>query len=676
MQARRLLYVSILLPLTLLLGACGEMSSVKESGPVPNAVHISRAAQLMEQHDYSDAARLYQDLAAKTPGPEGYGYLLDAADAALQGQDTNTASKLITQLAGLPLTPIQQQRLLLQQSELSMARNQPENALQALRANPPPDGTPPKLAQRYYRDLANAYQLNGNLLESAKALIKLDSLLSDPTQRLQVQTQLLRSLTLLNPLVLTNLQPSPPGVLGGWMQLALLVKKYADAPDILKQQEADWRSRFPNHPALPELLSNYRAQLQAQVQHARHIAVLLPQSGPYAAAADALRDGILISLYQMPPEQRPTVRFYDSTDPQSVWPLLNKAASDGADVVIGPLQKDAVMQLARAGTLPLPVLALNQVETDNVPPPNLYMFALTPESEGRHAAERIWQDKLRQPLLLVPQGEWGERIANAFDQRWQQLTGSAAEYHTYNPNSPDHSKAIESLLNLNRSHARDRQLQRWFGRKLMFEPRRRADVDAIFIAADPQQAQSLRPQLQFHHAGDLPVYATAQAWNGTLTSQQVVDMQGIMLADAPLLVDKKLRQTLGQAIPTVNGPLIRLYAMGMDAFNLTANLKRLQGNSYESLDGQTGILYMVDNVIKRQTLWLRLGDPVQILGYAARLNLTPSGALPLTSGTSVSGNPGTDGSLPDNSTPGSPTSDSHAPDNSTDNPVVITAPAN
>jgi outer membrane PBP1 activator LpoA protein len=423
------------------------------------------------------------------------------------------------------------------------------------------------------------------------------------------------------------MQPSPPGVSGGWMQLALLVKQHGSDAVQLEPLLAQWRQRFPQHPLLPEVLANYRQQLQDQLQSVSRIAVLLPQSGPYAEVAAAIRDGLVISRFQLVRDRRPELRFYDATDPAGIWPLYSRAVTEGAELVIGPLQKEAVAQLTRAGELPVPVLALNQVEIDSVPPANLFMYSLSPEDEARQAAERAWVDGHRRPIILAPQGSWGDRLTAAFEERWGSLGGNVAGVGRYDDTGHDYSETITSVLHLDQSIARHRELQRWLGRNLEFEPRRRGDVDAVFMAARPVQAQGIRPQLQFHHAGELPVYATSAAWLGTLTPGQAEDMQGIMLADIPWLFSSSTgdpgdRATIAEYLPKSGSGYARLYAMGMDAMRLVPHLKRLQSSRYESLDGSTGNLYMDEvNQVHRQLIWVLLGEQPEILGYSPRLDL-------------------------------------------------------
>lgn len=604
--------------LALSLTACGPPKPDPEPQIDPD---IARAELMLEQQDYLGAAQLYRELAARHTDNTGNAFLLSAAEASLKGGDLNTSQLLLDQAAQRALSPARQIWLRLLQAELLMKQRAADQALSLL-LQTVVDQAPVTLQRQYFRDLADAYRLVGNLLESANALQALDARLDDTDERLKVQTEILRSLAVLNELVLSSLQPPPPSVAGGWMQLALLLKRHGDDREAMAPALEQWRQTYPNHPALPGLFESYQERIESQIDHAAHIAVLLPQSGRYARPAAALRDGILASLYQQPAERRPKLRFYDSSDSANAWPLYSQAVADGAEMVIGPLQKEALKQFARAGELPVPVLALNQVATDSIPPNNLFMFALSPEDEARAAAERIWQDGLHAPLLLVPDNNWGQRIGRAFDSRWQSLGGESVEQRRYDPSSPDQSAAITSLLHLDKSKARLRQMQQWLGRKLEFEPRRRADVDAFFIAARPNNSQSMLPQLQFHRAGDLPVYTTSQAWTGKLNSQQLADMRGLILSDIPLFTETERRAELARSLPGINGPLVRLYAMGMDAVSLLPHLRRLQSSSFESLDGETGNLFMdPENHILRQMVWLKLDQPPQILGYAPRLDL-------------------------------------------------------
>ena len=616
----------LLFVLAALIAACGQLPE-RPSGPGPVDPDIARAAQLDAAGDHLAAAQLYRALAARTPAIDRRArYLLNAAEAAKAGGDWDGTRTALEQLSPMPLQPTQALQRTLLQAEVLLQEQRASEAIELL-GGMPDASQPVTLRIRHQTDAATAYRQMGNLLETAHTLQNVDALLTDTNERLQTQTEILRSL--LNEQVLIQLQPSPPGIAGGWMELALLVKRFGSDPTALAPELAGWRQRFPDHPALPDLLSNYQQRLQGQLQQVSRIAVLLPQSGTYATVAAAIRDGIVISSFEIAEHRRPELRFYDATDPAGIWPLYTRAVNEGAELVIGPLQKDAVSQLLRAGELPVPVLALNQVEMQTAPPQNMYFYSLSPEDEARQAAERAWLDGSRRPLVLAPQGTWGDRLSEAFEQRWRALGGQVAATGRYDPQGHDYTDTLTRILLIDQSEARKNEMQRLLGRQLEFEPRRRDDVDAVFLAARPVQAQGMRPQLQFHHAGDLPIYATSDAWMGQLSASQAEDMKGIRLADIPWMLSgdnaqgaDDSRENVARYLPKSASGFARLYAMGMDALRLVPHLKRLQSTRYESLDGSTGNLYMDElNQIHRQLIWLVLDAQPEILGYTPRLDL-------------------------------------------------------
>jgi outer membrane PBP1 activator LpoA protein len=618
--ARLFLFVLVLA----LVAGCSQLPD----RPTPPATDpdIARAAQLQAAGQHLAAADLYRQLASRSADTTTQaGYLLAAAESARDGGDWAGVRGDIQALTSLPLETDAALRARLLQAQVLLQERRAVDALAVL-DTPPAANLDTGLRIRYHQTMAETYRQLGNLLETANALQQVDALQSDMAARLQTQTGILRSLTLLNERVLVELQP-PSMVQSGWMELALLVKQHGSDPAALAPEVQAWRQRFPTHPALPDLLSDYQARLQSQLLKHSRIAVLLPQSGPFAAVAAAIRDGLMVSRFELPAAKRPTLRFYDSADPADVWPQYNRAVSDGAELIIGPLQKDAVAQLLRAGELPVPVLALNQVDAEKIPPENLYLFSLSPEDEARQAAERIWLDGGRRPIVLAPQGDWGDRLASAFENRWRELGGAIAGTGRYPGDGHDYSDTIKTVLHLDESANRHQEMVRWLGRSLEFEPRRRDDVDAVFMAARPVQAQGMRPQLQFHHAGDLPIYTTSHAWQGSLTASQAEDMRGIKLADIPWMISPQLAAGEPQAsvalhLPDSAGGLARLYAMGMDALRLAPHLKRLQSTRFESLDGSTGNLFMDErNFIHRQLVWVVLDAEPAVVGFAPRLDL-------------------------------------------------------
>ncbi|MFY8133787.1 MAG: penicillin-binding protein activator, partial [Aquimonas sp.] len=102
-------------------------------------------------------------------------------------------------------------------------------------------------------------------------------------------------------------------------------------------------------------------------QRARRVALVLPRTGPLAAAGEAVRDGFMAGYYADAGE-RPEVVLYDAGDSvEQNLEAFRAASADGAERIVGPLSRESVTALFEMGTLQVPVLALNRGTV--TPPP-------------------------------------------------------------------------------------------------------------------------------------------------------------------------------------------------------------------------------------------------------------------------------------------------------------------
>jgi outer membrane PBP1 activator LpoA protein len=392
---------------------------------------------------------------------------------------------------------------------------------------------------------------------------------------------------------------------------------------------ASWRDRFPQHPALQSLLTSYLQQQGLSSED--HIAILLPRSGPYAKVAAAVRDGFMAAWYQQPAPQRPTLQFYDSSELKDTLHIYQQALLQGAKMIVGPLNKDAVRMLMGLEHLDHPILALNQVDDIDLYHPNMFQFGLAPEDEASQAAERAWLEGHRSALILTPAGRWGERIANSFRARWLALGGRVREQQQYNAKENDFSVPIRMLLNINESEARGHALKKLLGRQLEIESRPRKDADFIFLAARPQKARQLRPQLRFFHAGKLPILSTSHIYTGVNQAELDRDLGKISFVDTPWLFEEGQggplsRNNLEKLMPGVKGRYARLIAMGIDSYNLLTQLEDLQTQPGRTFSGKSGTLYLdQSNRLHRLLAWTDMENgSAKISGYAPRMKRTNS----------------------------------------------------
>ena len=398
------------------------------------------------------------------------------------------------------------------------------------------------------------------------------------------------------------------------MELVELAKNYSLSPSEVQQRLNNWRARYVGHPAGEQVLALLLQRSRELATRPGNIALLLPLSGRFSSAADAVLDGIFAAYYQDPLRTNITLHVYDIGDkPEQALLSYQQAVAEGAEFVIGPLDKTAVGQLAREEELPVPTLALNYAET--AANPNLYQFGLAPEDEAREVAERAWLDGYTRAAVMMPSSPLGERLDNAFIERWQELGGLVVAQSRYNADSNDFSGTIKGLLNIDDSEFRKRRLQQLMGQRVEFTPRRRQDIDFVFLAAFPQQARLMRPQLKFHHAGDLPILATSHLFSGVVARDADRDMDDIIFCDMPwTLGAQSPQQDLRKMaeLKAHRGQLQRLVALGVDAYQMVSLVPMLESHPYERYRGETGSLHVgADHRILRQLLWARFerGQP-------------------------------------------------------------------
>ncbi|MEZ5542781.1 MAG: penicillin-binding protein activator [Pseudomonadota bacterium] len=578
--------------LALLLSGCGGMPPLV----TPHAERVEAQAHALEDSgDYRAAARVYLDAAAGAAVPERHRLELLAAGSLIRGAALDEAGALLDRLQSAGLEGELQQHFTIRHAALELARQHPEQALSLLQVPP----TDPALLRDYHELRAQALLQSSQFFPSARERITLDPLLlTDPARQLDNQLALWDALNSLtdNELQLLRTAP-PPDTLSGWMELVELTRLYLQQPDALAEVIPHWQQRYPEHPASRQFISRLLETMHTAGQPPEQVAVLLPLNGDLAEVATAVRDGMIAAYYDAPEGSvRPLLRFYDSGDtPEQAVAAYRQAVTNGARFVIGPLRKESVEALAALQPLEVPVLGLNQSENPALVNPALYQFGLAPEDEAREAARLAWRNGLHSAVALLPDNDWGERVYAAFTTEWEALGGRILETGHYRDNEADHSRVISALLNLDASKARQQQLTRLLGTQLEFEPRRRQDVDFVFLIASPRQARLIRPQLSFFHASDLPVYATSRVYTGVPDPSRDSDMNGVIFCDMPWALEARenwshLQAAVAEFWPDSSSRYARLFALGIDAYRIIPYLGQLGNSMPGAYHGVTGNL--------------------------------------------------------------------------------------
>ena len=233
------------------------------------------------------------------------------------------------------------------------------------------------------------------------------------------------------------------------------------------------------------------------------------------------------------------------------------------------------------------------------------ILQLRPEDEAEQVADYALAQGRHHAAVLVPDTEWGYRLQRAFSQRFEALGGRVVGSAAYPSRNSDYSQAIKNLLNLTTSEHRKSILQQVIKQQVEFEARRRQDVDMIFIAANSRQARLIKPQLEFHHAQDLPVYATSHISSSTASVDDDRDLDKILFVDIPWMLysDRNPDYRRVAALwPETSQRFSRLYALGIDAYRMIPSLRRLMINPEETVAQNTGVLSVDSNGRVRRSL--------------------------------------------------------------------------
>lgn len=394
-----------------------------------------------------------------------------------------------------------------------------------------------------------------------------------------------------------------------WLQLALIAKQNQQDLDKQLLQLELWQQQWPDHPATNQLPGELALIKQLASERPKHVALLLPLTGKLAPYGKAIRDGFLSSYFEAKTQgaEVPKLTVFDTATHSDFLALYNQAVTGGAELIIGPLDKGRLRQLINQPSLPVTTLALNRMDNATLLPDQLFQFGLSPQDEARQVAEIARLDQQKTAIVISPSGSWGDNVNRAFTDRWQQLGGDVIAVNSYS-GQQDYSPVIKEALLLNDSEQRAKRMKSLISEPLEFFPRRREDVDMIFLLARPQQARSIMPLLAFHYAGDIPVYGTSRVYTGITNPQKDRDIEGIRFTDMPWVLNKpgKLRSLIDQELNSSQFQS-RMVALGIDSFQLYPRLPQLQVLPESRVFGQTGTLSLnSQQQIERSTLFAEI----------------------------------------------------------------------
>lgn len=537
--------------------------------------------------------------------PNATTYRIRAARIAYEEGDFEQAGRIIESLDEREVSQPAMLDYFLTASQLELHRGNPIAALARLNQHDL-NRYAPNIKQQIAIGLtrAFAYQQTGRVIAAARERT-LSAPLLNGEEKLDNQEQLFNSLLTLPASMLKDYATKAvDNDLRGWLSLAAMSKQYQNQPSQHLRALSNWKKLWAGHPAAMHLPKRLAFLDNIVAGQPRKIAVLLPQTGPLAAAGQAILKGIISAHFDQGQESE--LVFYDTTQWNSTIDLIGSATENGADFILGPLAKNRVEELAVA-RLKVPVLALNRLsETDSIKSKNgnLFFFSLAPEDEARQLAIRGVQAGHKNILLIAPNDDWGDRTANAFRGGFSNQASVNIIEHRFQKDEA-YAGFVKRVLAVDNSEKRAQELRKVIGQSFEFKPRRRQDIDMIALLADANKSRQINPALAFYYADNLPIFATSLVHNHREKKINNLDLNGIQFCDMPwkLYPNGALVSRIQKTWPESRGDLGPLFALGLDAFNIIPRLRQLREMPDTQFYGLTGTLVMDQQTLVRQLMW-------------------------------------------------------------------------
>lgn len=238
--------------------------------------------------------------------------------------------------------------------------------------------------------------------------------------------------------------------------------------------------------------------------NSKKMLALLPMSGPYSKAGQAVYQGLQEAFQEMPMPYDLEVldtNIYDSMFDAWEWVRLYQPS-----FIFGPLQKSHVAEL-KTLDLHTPVLAFNEAEEADF---GDALRVLSPSSAKDALTSLITylQESHAQRIVLLSDGDKkSQRLVKRFEALLKQ-TDALLPIEVVDVTQIDShvDAALEKALHARQSQGRKGWLQHTIGHRLAFDERPRQDLDVVVSFLPYRLAMQVSPLLEYYHLNALAHY--------------------------------------------------------------------------------------------------------------------------------------------------------------------------
>jgi hypothetical protein len=157
-------------------------------------------------------------------------------------------------------------------------------------------------------------------------------------------------------------------------------------------------------------------------------------------------------------------------------------------------------------------------------------------------------------------------------------------------------KLLSEVLLLEQSKIRTRKLSRIIGLQINSEPRKREDIDSMFLSTSLSNARSLKPALEYNFADNINVYLIPSWSEDQYLKDNELDLEKVIISEMPFLLNTN---TNSQKINLAKKS--RNYAIGYDSYELILLLSSGTRRNFNYF-GLTGLLTNKNSSIQKKSL--------------------------------------------------------------------------
>lgn len=536
----------------------------------------NKVSETLKEEAYGNSEYYINKIEQTTKAEEQQTYRLLAVRKLIEENKSVEAQNTFAEIEQAKLNELQQVEYSLTGAQLSALQGNNNQATTTLKTLPQA-----KLSQsqqlRFYQTQAQIAENNRDVLDVVRARSLMDNYLTDNKLRQENNDHIWQSLRNANRGMLEKaVAGAGETSFAGWLALINTYNTNMVNPSQLPQAIENWKQQYPSHSAsrvMPSELQNVAAFQQTQLNG---VALLLPLSGDAQVLGEMIKRG----FDEAKGDDSLPVKFYD-TDSASIEELLTQAKSEGAQTIIGPLLKprvDEMLGSAQIGNIN--VLALN-APTNLKSVARVCYYGLSPEAEARAAAERFLQDGVSHAVIAAPQSDFGQRSAEAFAQRWRELTRKDADVRYYN-------QPLEAVSSLQNNGV--------------------ANGAALYALGTAEELLEIKQGIDNASLPNaLPVYTSSRSNSPNNGEEFRAAMEGVKFSEIPLLADVDSEEyKRANALAESDFSMMRLYAMGADAWMIANKFNEFRQIPGYKVSGLTGTLSAGRNCnIERQLAWLQ-----------------------------------------------------------------------